>query len=125
MSSRRTEINDCEIDDIEEFKDEVFLKLSDALLEEKRLMGKFHSFCEEYINFEFDTNGVGSGDILRQANKIRDLLLSNIEDRLVYIFENVKSNMLKKSFCMDLDLPAISYKITIKVKNDSFNLELS
>jgi len=127
MNSRRTEINDCEIDDIEEYRDEVFTKLSDVLLEEKRLMKRFYDFCEEYNNFEFDEMGInidGADDVLRKANKIRDLLLSNVEDRLLYIFDNVESNMLKKSICMELDLSEISYKLTLEVKYDSFNLEL-
>jgi len=127
MNSRRTEINDCEIDDIEEYRDEVFSKLSDALLEEKRLMRRFYDFCEEYNNFEFDEMGIniyGADDLLRKANKIRDLFLSNVEDRLLYIFDNVESNMLERRIYMDLDLPEISYKLTLEIKFDSFNLEL-
>jgi len=127
MNSRRTEINDCEIEDTEDFRDEVFNKLSDALLEEIRLIKRFYDFCEEYNNFEFDEMGInmdGADDILRKSNKICDLIISNIEDKLLYIFENVKSNMLTKSICMDIELAEISCKIIIEVQNNSFNLEL-
>jgi len=127
MNSRQTEISDCEIVDIEEYRDEVFSKLSDALLEEKRLMKRFYDFCEEYNNFEFDEMGInmdGADDLSRKANKIRDLLLSNVEDKLLYIFDNVESNILQKSICVDLDLPETCYKLTLEIKYDSFNLEI-
>lgn len=128
MSSRRTEIIDCEIDDVEEFRDEVFSKLSSALLEEKRLMRRFYDFCEEYNNFEFDEMGINmdeSNDLLRKINKIRDLFLSNIEDKTLYLFDDVESGTLTKTITMDLDVKEISFKVIIKVMSDSFNLELS
>ena len=128
MSSRRTEINDCEIDDIEEQRDELFSKLSDALLEEKRLLKRFYDFCEEYNNFEFDEMGLnmdGADDILRKANKIRDLILSNIEENLSYVFENNKLQVLTKSFIADLKIQEKSYKVSVEVKSDSFNLILA
>jgi len=127
MSSRRTEINDCELEDTEEFRDEIFLKLSDALLDEKRLLKRFYEFCENYNNFEFDEMGINmdeSDDLVRKANKIRDLILSKIEDKLLYIFDSVKSDILTKSISLNLDLKEASYKVIIEVQNDSFNLEL-
>jgi len=127
MSSRRTEINDCELEDTEEFRDEIFLKLSDALLDEKRLLKRFYEFCENYNNFEFDEMGINmdeSDDLVRKANKIRDLILSKIEDKLLYIFDSVKSDILTKSISLNLDLKEARYKVIIEVQNDSFNLEL-
>jgi len=127
MNSRRTEINDIELDDIEEFRDEVFTKLSDILLEEKRLLKRFYDFCEEYNNFEFDEMGLNmdeADDLLRKTDKIRNLIFSNIEDKLLYIFNYLESNVLTQTITMDLDLEKTSYKIVIKVMNDSFNLEL-
>ena len=128
MSNRRTEIIDYEIDEIEEFRDEVFSKLSDALLEEKRLMKRFYDFCEEYNNFEFDEMGINiaeADDVLRKLNKIRDLFLSNIEDKLLYIFDNIESYPLTRTISMDVDLKDSSFKVLIAVNSDSFNLELS
>lgn len=128
MNSRRTEIIDCELDVIEEYRDEVFSRLSDALLEEKRLLKRFYDFCDEYNNFEFDELGINmneADDVLRKSNKIRDLVLSNVEDKLLYIFDNIKSDPLTKTITMDLDLKESSFKVLISVENDSFKLELS
>ncbi len=128
MSSRRTEINDCEIDDIEEFREDLFSKLSDVLLEEKRLMKRFFDFCEEYNNFEFDEMGLnmdGADDILRKANKICNLILSNIEEKLLYDFDNIELQVLSKSFTMDINIQEKSYQVIVEVKNDSFNLVMA
>lgn len=128
MNSRRTEIVDCELDDIEEYRDEVFSRLLDALLEEKRLMKRLYDFCDEYNNFEFDELGINmneADDVLRKSNKIRDLILSNVEDKLLYIFDNIKSDPLTKTITMDLDLKESSFKVLVSVENDSFKLELS
>jgi len=127
--SRQTQIVDEEIldDENELIKDEVFSKLSYALIEEKRLISRFYNFCDEYNNFEFDEMGINmdeSDDVLRKANKIRDLFLSNIESKLLYIFENVESNTLTKIITSDLDNKEDNYKVIIEIMSDSFNLEI-
>lgn len=127
--SRQTQIVDEEIldDENELIKDEVFSKLSYALIEEKRLISRFYNFCDEYNNFEFDEMGINmdeSDDVLRKANKIRDLFLSNIESKLLYIFENVESNTLTKIITLDLDNKEDNYKVIIEIMSDSFNLEI-
>ena len=92
--SRATDIIDEELldDDMDTLKDEVFSQLSATLIEEKRLIKRFYDFCDEYNNFEFDEMGLNmdeADDILRKTNKIRDLFLSNIEEKLLFIFNNV------------------------------------
>jgi len=126
--SRSTEIVDEElIDDIDTLKEEVFSQLSASLIEEKRLLKRFYDFCDEYNNFEFDEMGINmdeSDDVLRKTNKIRDLFLSNIEENLLYIFNNVESNTLTRVITFDLDAKEDSFKVIIEVMSDSFNLEL-
>ena len=126
--SRSTEIVDEElIDDIDTLKEEVFSQLSASLIEEKRLLKRFYDFCDEYNNFEFDEMGINmdeSDDVLRKTNKIRDLFLSNIEEKLLYIFNNVESNTLTRTITLDLDTKEDSFKVIIEVMSDSFNLEL-
>jgi len=126
--SRSTEIVDEElIDDIDTLKEEVFSQLSASLIEEKRLLKRFYNFCDEYNNFEFDEMGINmdeSDDVLRKTNKIRDLFLSNIEEKLLYIFNNVESNTLTRTITLDLDTKEDSFKVIIEVMSDSFNLEL-
>jgi len=128
MSSRQTEIDDYEIDDNEELEDEIFSNLSTCLIEEKRLLKRFYDFCEEYNNFEFDEMGINmneADDILRKSNKIRDLILSNIEEKSAYIFNDIQSDIVSKSFSMDIGLEQDSYQVIIEVQSDSFNLALS
>lgn len=126
--SRSTEIVDEElVDDIDTLKEEVFSQLSASLIEEKRLLKRFYDFCDEYNNFEFDEMGINmdeSDDVLRKTNKIRDLFLSNIEENLLYIFNNVESNTLTRVITFDLDAKEDSFKVIIEVMSDSFNLEL-
>jgi len=126
--SRSTEIVDEElVDDIDTLKEEVFSQLSASLIEEKRLLKRFYDFCDEYNNFEFDEMGINmdeSDDVLRKTNKIRDLFLSNIEEKLLYIFNNVESNTLTRTITLDLDTKEDSFKVIIEVMSDSFNLEL-
>jgi len=128
MSSRQTEIDDYEIDDNEELEDEIFSNLSTCLIEEKRLLKRFYDFCEEYNNFEFDEMGINmneADDIMRKSNKIRDLILSNIEEKSAYVFDDIQSDIVSKSFSMKIDLKQDICQIIIEVQSDSFNLALS
>ena len=127
--SRATDIIDEELldDDMDTLKDEVFSQLSATLIEEKRLIKRFYDFCDEYNNFEFDEMGLNmdeADDILRKTNKIRDLFLSNIEEKLLFIFNNVESNTLTRIITLDLDTKENNFKVVIEVMSDSFNLEL-
>ncbi len=127
MSSRQTEISDIELDESEELKNEVFTKLSEALLEQKRLLKRFYDFCEEYNHFEYDEMGINmdeAEDMLRKTNKIRDLFLSKIEENLLYIFEDVQSNTLTRIITCTVDTKEDKYKVILEVMNGSFNLEL-
>ena len=129
--SRRTEIIDEElIEDItfeEKFNEEVFLELSETFKEEQRLLKRFYNFCEEYENFEYDESGINmdeADDILRKCNKIRDLILSNVEAKLLYRFDNIGTNTHKKMITANLSCKNNSFRIVTEVMNDSFNLEL-
>ena len=132
MSNRIIEIIDDELssgfDSAEELRDEVFLELSSTLIDEKRLIKRFYDFCDDYNNFEFDEMGINmheSDNILRKMNKIRDLFLLNIKEKLLYIFDNVESNSLTRIITFDLDTSKNNYKVILEVMSDSFNLELS
>jgi len=132
-NERLTQIED-EIEDSseelslsDEFKDEVFEKLKIALLDEKRLIKRFCDFCEEYTNFEYDEMGMNmeeGEDILRKTNKIRDKFLNSIEEKLLYIFENIETNPLTRIVIFDLDAKEYQYKVIIEFFEDSFNLEI-
>ena len=59
-------------------------------MKRKDLLKDFTIFVMNIINFEFDEMGINmdeADDILRKTNKIRDLFLSNIEEKLLCIFE--------------------------------------
>ena len=127
MSSRLTNIVDCEIVDFDELRDELFDELSTALVDEKRLMKRFYDFCEDYNNFEFDEMGINmneADEVLRKADKIRSRFLTNIEDKLFCSFSNVETTVLIQSISMNLTSKDINYKVTIKVMADSFSLEV-
>jgi len=127
MSDRRTEIVDIELSDTDEFQDEIFSKLLDAFKDEQRLLKRFFDFCDEYNHFEFDEMGINmdeADDVLRKTYKIRDLLLSHVEDKLLYIFDDVESDTLSKTIFLNFDLEEKSFKLIIEVMSDSFNLEL-
>ena len=129
---RNTEILDEEIEEVEvdprdKFKEEVFQNMKLALIEEKRLLGRFNEFCEDHTNFEYDEMGMNmeeAEDILRKTDKIRDKFLGTIEEKLLYIFENTDTNTLTRIITFDLDAKEFQYKAIIEVFDDSFNLEI-
>ena len=115
------------IDENEEDRSEVFENLKIALIEQKRLLARFCDFCEEHNNFEYDEMGMNmeeGEDILRMTNKIRDKFLASIEEKLLYIFQNVETNTLTHIVSFDLDAKENQYKVVIEVLEDSFNLEI-
>ena len=115
------------IDENEEHRNEVFENLKIALIEQKRLLARFCTFCEEHNNFEYDEMGMNmeeGEDILRMTNKIRDKFLAVIEEKLLYIFQNTATNTLTHIITFDLDTKENQYKVVIEVLEDSFNLEV-
>jgi len=128
MSSRKTEIaEELDFEESDEIRDEIFTNLSSALIQEKRLIKRFYDFCDEYTHFEYDEMGLNmdeANDVLRKTNKIRDLFLLNIEEKLLYVFDNIESNTLTKIIRFDMDTKDNTYKVVIEVMSDSFNLEL-
>jgi len=129
MSERKTNIMDDDLEENnfeEEIRDENFSKLSDAFLNEKRLLKRFYTFCEAYNEFEFDEMGINmedADDIVRKANKIRDKFLENIEENLGCSFENIRTTVASKMLEMDMCIEKQRYTFTIKILNDSFQLE--
>ena len=128
MSDRLTNIVDEEIEEFESCaRDEVFLKLSSAFLEEKRLIKRFYDFCDECNDFEYDETGENMDEpieILRKINKIRDKFLGNIEEKYLFIFDNVETNTLARIITADLDTKEHKYKLILEIMSDSFNLEI-
>ena len=115
------------IDENEEHRNEVFENLKIELIEQKRLLARFCTFCEEHNNFEYDEMGMNmeeGEDILRMTNKIRDKFLAVIEEKLLYIFQNTATNTLTHIITFDLDTKENQYKVVIEVLEDSFNLEV-
>ena len=125
--SRRTAIVDEELFEDENFEEEVFTIISAAFKDEQRLLKRFYDFCGEYVNFEYDESGNNidqSNDIVRKINKIRDLILSNIEEKLTCRFDNTDSNIQEKVIKSDISIQNAQYTITIRVLIDGFHLEL-
>ena len=108
-------------------RDEVFENLKIALVEQKRLLGRFCSFCEEYNGFEYDEMGMNmeeGEEVLRKTNKIRDKVFAIIEEKLLYIFQNVETHVQTHIITLDLDTKESQFKVIIEVLADSFNLEV-
>ena len=133
--NRKTEIVDEEIliednnseEELQNIKDEVFEKMKLALIDEKRLLCRFIDFCDEYNNFEYDEMGVNMEEadaVLKRCDKIRDKFLVNIEEKLLYVFENVKTNTLTNMISFNVDTKENKFKVVIEVMSDSFNLEV-
>jgi len=125
--SRITDIEEMELEEKEDVRDDIFSQLSDTLLSEKRLLKRFFEFCEQYNNFEYDEMGINMEEsemVLKRVIKIRDLLLLNIENKLSYSFDNVDTEVLTKCMTMEVVRDEIKYKIIIQVMPDSFHLEL-
>jgi len=129
MSERIATIIDDALDEEsleDEIRDEIFSKLSNALLDEKRLLKRFYTFCEEYNEFEFDEMGINmedADDIIRKTNKIRDKFLENIEENLGCSFEKIRTIIASRMLVTDMRIEKQRYTFTIKVLNDSFQLE--
>lgn len=107
--------------------DEIFEKMKLALIDEKRLLGRFIEFCKEYTGFEYDEMGENmeeADDVLRKCDKIRDKFLLNIETKLLYIFSNVKTNTLTQILTFELDTKDAQFKVILEVMPNSFNLEI-
>ncbi|MEA3553889.1 MAG: hypothetical protein U9R39_05760 [Campylobacterota bacterium] len=115
------------VDENDEQRDEVFKNLKIALVEQKRLLARFSTFCDEYNSFEYDEMGMNmeeGEDILRKTNKIRDKFLAVIEEKLLYIFQNVETHTLTHIITFALDTKDNQYKVILEVLEESFNLEV-
>lgn len=132
MSEERvTEIKDEEIgqdqlDPREELKNEIFVNLKEAFVEEQRLLGRFLEFSREHSNLEFEehTTQEESDEALRKANKIRDKLLAPIQEKYLYIFDHVETNTLVDMIVFHLDAKDHQYKVVLEVLDEGFNLEV-
>jgi len=125
--SRRTSIVEEELLDEENFENEVFEILTIALKEEQRLLKRFYYFCDEYENFDYDESGINmdeSKDLLRKSHKIKDLILSNIEENVACVFSSAEIETQSKIIKAILNIKNNLYVINIEIMNDSFNLEL-
>ncbi|MEA3497517.1 MAG: hypothetical protein U9R16_00525 [Campylobacterota bacterium] len=131
MSDRKTEIIEEEIIESEEvlsnIRDEVFEDIKLALIDEKRLLGRFIDFCDEYNNFEYDEMGENMEEataVLNRCDKIRNKFLANIEEKLLCVFENVETNTLTNMISCNVDTKENQFKVVIEVMDNSFNLEV-
>jgi hypothetical protein len=116
-----------EIDPRELIRDELFENFKIALIDEKRLLKRFYDFCIAYNDFEYDEMGMNmeeSEDISRKIIKIRDKFLDNVMENISSSFEHIDMDILNKSVWFDIKTEQYSYKIMIKILNDSFELEI-
>ena len=115
------------IDPKEEVREEVFENLKNGFMEQRRLLGRFLEFSEEHAESEFDEMGSNAeecAELLRRADKIRDKILSEIEQKYFYIFENVETNTLLNMIIFYLDAMEYQFKVILEVEKDGFNLEV-
>ena len=111
----------------EEVREEVFENLKNGFMEQRRLLGRFLEFSEEHAESEFDEMGSSaeeSAELLRRADKIRDKILTQIEQKYFYIFENVETNTLLNMIIFYLDAMEYQFKVILEVEKDGFNLEV-
>ena len=127
LSDTEVELLNIDEDPRENFRDELFDKLKIALIDEQRLLKRFFDFCAQYDGFEYDEMGMNmeeSDAILKRVDKIRDKFLNSIEEKLLYIFDNVDTNTLTRIVSFNLDAKEFQYRVIIEVFEDSFDLEI-
>ncbi len=116
-----------ETDPKEAAREEIFENLKNGFMEQRRLLGRFLEFSEEHAESEFDEMGSSaeeSAELLRRADKIRDKVLSEIEQKYFYIFENVETNTLLNMIIFYLDAMEYQFKVILEVEKDGFHLEV-
>jgi hypothetical protein len=116
-----------EIDPKEAAREEVFENLKNGFMEQRRLLGRFLEFSEEHAESEFDEMGASqeeSAEILRRADKIRDKILVELEQKYLYIFENIETNTLLNMIIFYVDSMQYRFKVILEVEKDGFNLEV-
>lgn len=110
-----------------EIREKLFEDLKQALIEEKRLLGRFYEFCYEHNYFEYDGSGINDEEayeFLRKANKIRDKLLNNISQNHLYIFEDIQTNSTNNLITAQFVAKEGSFKMVLEVMKEGFHLEL-
>lgn len=107
-------------------RDEVFESFKNGLLENKTLLEKFLIYSREYNSMEFSefSDPEDMEDTLRKANKLRDKLLTIIEDQNQYILESAQTNTLTDMIVVNIDVKGYQFKIIIEVLDEGFNLEV-
>ncbi|RLA73997.1 MAG: hypothetical protein DRG78_21745 [Epsilonproteobacteria bacterium] len=123
------EIEEGELEDelIDELQDEIFDNLKDAMIKESRLLKRYYDFCFEYNSFEFDEMGMNmeeAEEVLQRANKIRDILMSNISNITKYEFASIKTDEVYYKILFDIIIEDGTKHCIIEVDIDSFDLEV-
>lgn len=120
------EIKEDEESKKELLRDEVFESFKKELLENKTILEKFLRYSKEHNSLEFTefSEPEEIEESLRKANKLRDKLLKNIEQKYDYILESSNTNTTIDMITAQIDTQGYQYKVVIEALDEGFNLEV-
>ncbi len=140
--NRQTQIIDEEVnesEDVEEsiqeeetpprelIRDKFFENVKNELLEQDRLLKKFFDHSDEHCEFDYEEMGLSfeeEEDLIRRANKLKDKILDNIEEKLDIKCGERKIDTLHNMIITDSSFEEENFRIVIEVFEDSFDLEI-
>lgn len=113
-------------DQTQTIKDSVFENFKKGLLQNKNLLEKFLKYSKEHSELEFTefSTEEQAQEALRRADKIRDKLLSIVEEENNYILEVAETNTLVDMIIAKIDAQGYQCKVIIEVYDEGFNLEV-
>lgn len=109
----------------------IFEELKAILLNEQRLLSRFYEYCLAYQNFEFDEMGLNMDEAdeeKRKALKIKEKLISTINEKFEYTIKNNSADILNNTIQLDIEFEDESetklLKYNITVEEDGFSIEI-
>ncbi len=109
----------------------IFEELKELLLDQQRLISRFYQFCSAYQNFEFDEMGLNmeeADEEKRKALKIKDKLISDINEKFQYTIKSNSADILNNTIQLDIEFEDESetklLKYNITVEEDGFSIEI-
>lgn len=115
----------------EDMSETIFEELKAILLNEQRLLSRFYEYCLAYQNFEFDEMGLNMDEAdeeKRKALKIKEKLISTINEKFEYTIKNNSADILNNTIQLDIEFEDESetklLKYNITVEEDGFSIEI-
>lgn len=120
-------VQEVEIDPRIEKRDQLFENVKNELLEQDRLLKKFFDHSDEHCEFDYEEMGLSfeeEEDLIRRANKLKDKILDNIEEKLEIECLDRKIDTLHNMIITDTSFEEEKFRVIIEVFEDSFDLEI-